>query len=141
MIWVKRDSRKLLLSASERRNSTEMLGLPTSGRMIQPSWHPTLGSVSGCKIRTRLLRPAEKAEKRRRRYERLGITDPGKSGNKPIPTPAVDPNKYNTPEGSIVRVDYEGGTTFILNYNSYDVTVEYEGQTYEIEAMGFAKIG
>ena len=84
---------------------------------------------------------AEKAEKRRRRYERLGIEDPGKSGNKTIPTPAVDPNKYNTPEGSIVRVDYEGGTTFILNYNSYDVTVEYEGQTYEIEAMGFAKIG
>ena len=84
---------------------------------------------------------AEKAAKRARRYERLGIKDPGRSGNKPVPQPAVDPNKYNTPDGSIVRVEYEGGTTFILNYNSYDVTVEYEGQTYEIEAMGFAKIG
>ncbi len=84
---------------------------------------------------------AEKAEKRRRRYERLGIPDPGSSKNKTVPAPAVDPNKYNTPDDSIVRVEYEGGTTFILNYNSYDVTVEYEGQTYEIEAMGFAKIG
>lgn len=48
--------------------------------------------------------------------------------------------KYTTPKGSIVRVEYEGGVNFLLNYNSYDVTVEYDGQTYAIEALGFVRI-
>lgn len=33
---------------------------------------------------------------------------------------------------SVVLVVYEGGNGFILNYNSYAVTVNYEGETYEI---------
>ena len=44
-----------------------------------------------------------------------------------------DPGTKVNPEdvvanGKIVRVTYEGGKTFILNYNNYDVTVDgYDG--------------
>ncbi len=49
-------------------------------------------------------------------------------------------DKYKTVSGSVVRVEYEGGVNFILNYNSYDITVEYEGQTYNIGGLGFVRI-
>ena len=39
----------------------------------------------------------------------------------------VVPDKYKTTVGSVVRVEYEGGVSFILNYNSFAITVEYEG--------------
>ena len=39
-----------------------------------------------------------------------------------------------------MRVEYENGTNFIINYNSYDVTVEYGGETYEVEALNFVRI-
>lgn len=52
----------------------------------------------------------------------------------------IVPDKYKTVTGSIVRVEYEGGVNFILNYNSYNVTVEYDGQTYEIDSLGFVRI-
>ena len=38
---------------------------------------------------------------------------------------------------NVVLVVYEGGEGFILNYNSYDVVVEYEGKTYEIAPFGY----
>lgn len=49
-------------------------------------------------------------------------------------------DKYKTVSGSIVRVEYEGGVNFILNYNSYDVTVEWEGETYTVSALNFIRI-
>ncbi len=49
--------------------------------------------------------------------------------------------KYTTTSGSIIRVGYEDGTNFLLNYNSFDVTVQYNGTTYTIAALGFVKIG
>ncbi|MGM9652506.1 MAG: DUF5696 domain-containing protein [Eubacteriales bacterium] len=49
--------------------------------------------------------------------------------------------KYTTTKGSIVRVEYEGGVNFLLNYNSFDVTVKYNGQTYTIASLGFVRIG
>ena len=51
------------------------------------------------------------------------------------------PSKYATTSGSIVRVEYEGKVNFILNYNSFDVTVKYNNKTYEIPALGFTRIG
>ncbi len=46
-------------------------------------------------------------------------------------------DKYTTmDDGRIVKVTYEDGTTFILNYNYFDITVE--GQT--IEAYGYVKL-
>lgn len=44
--------------------------------------------------------------------------------------------KYTIDNGSIVRVTYEDGTQFILNYNSFDVTTE----GYEVPAIGYLKI-
>ncbi len=52
----------------------------------------------------------------------------------------VVPDKYKTTVGSVVRVEYEGGVNFLLNYNSFAVTVEYNGQTYEIDPLGFIRI-
>ncbi len=48
--------------------------------------------------------------------------------------------RYSTVRGSVVRVEYEGGVNFLLNYNSYAITVEYNGQTYDIGALGFVRI-
>ena len=48
--------------------------------------------------------------------------------------------KYETVSGSVVRVEYENGTSFIINYNSYDVTVTYGGETYEVEALNFVRV-
>ncbi len=64
-----------------------------------------------------------------------------------VETPEVEASnmksKYVVNDGSIVAVTY--GTdaknavkTFILNYNYFDITVEYEGKTYTIEAYGYA---
>lgn len=53
---------------------------------------------------------------------------------------AAVPDKYKTTVGSVVRVEYEGGVNFILNYNSYDITVVYEGETYEVGSLGFIRI-
>lgn len=48
-----------------------------------------------------------------------------------------NPDKYKTmDDGRIVRVTYEDGTTFILNYNYFDVTVE--GTV--VEAYGYVKV-
>ena len=52
----------------------------------------------------------------------------------------VVPDKYKTTVGSVVRVEYEGGVSFILNYNSFAITVEYEGQTYTIDGLNFVRI-
>lgn len=61
------------------------------------------------------------------------------------PVPAEDTDyvktKYTTTKGSIVRVEYEGNVSFLLNYNSFDVTVKYNNQTYTIAALGFVRIG
>ena len=48
--------------------------------------------------------------------------------------------KYTTTLGSIVAVTYDAGVTFLLNYNSFDVTVQYNGQTYTLAALGFVRI-
>lgn len=49
-------------------------------------------------------------------------------------------DKYKTESGTVVRVEYEGGVNFILNYNSFDVTVEYDGVTYDIDSLNFVRI-
>ena len=51
----------------------------------------------------------------------------------------VVPAKYATTSGSIVYVEYENGTGFILNYNSFDITTEVNGKTYTVEGMNFVK--
>ena len=56
--------------------------------------------------------------------------------------------KYTNDNGNIVAVTYGGKNgvdadpyrTFVLNYNYFDVTVEFEGQTYTIPAFGYVVI-
>ena len=54
------------------------------------------------------------------------------------------PAKYKVDDGSIVAVTYgetgEFYKTFLLNYNYFDITVEFEGNNYEIGAYGYAVI-
>ena len=45
-------------------------------------------------------------------------------------------SKYEVTRGTIVRVTYENGISFILNYNSFDVTTE----GYTVPAYGYLKI-
>jgi hypothetical protein len=53
-------------------------------------------------------------------------------------------SRYIVDDGTIVAVTYgelgEDYRTFILNYNYFDITVEYDGQTYEIDRYGFVSI-
>jgi len=48
--------------------------------------------------------------------------------------------KYTSDDGRIVKVTYEGGTAFILNYNNFEITVEDGGKTYTIGALDFVKV-
>ena len=49
-------------------------------------------------------------------------------------------DKYKTVSGTVVRVEYEGGVNFILNYNSFEINVEYDGTTYTIPGLDFVRI-
>jgi len=49
-------------------------------------------------------------------------------------------DKYKTVSGTVVRVEYEGGVNFILNYNSFEINVEYDGTTYTIPGLDFIRI-
>ena len=53
----------------------------------------------------------------------------------------LDEAKYRTESGTVVRVEYEGGISFILNYNSFDVVAKYNGQNIEIGALDFVRVG
>jgi len=48
--------------------------------------------------------------------------------------------KYTVDDGSIVLVTYETGKKFILNYNTFDVTVVLDGTTYTVTAHNFVTI-
>ncbi|MBE6569329.1 MAG: hypothetical protein E7658_03810 [Ruminococcaceae bacterium] len=49
-------------------------------------------------------------------------------------------DKYLTESGSVIRVEYEGDVNFLLNYNSFSVTIEYNGETYELKPVSFIRI-
>lgn len=48
--------------------------------------------------------------------------------------------KYTSDDGRIVKVTYENGTSFILNYNGFDITVVDNGVTYTIGSYDFVVI-
>ena len=50
------------------------------------------------------------------------------------------PEKYALTSGTLVLVTYENGVQFVLNYNSFRVTTEVNGKTYEIEPLDFIRI-
>ena len=87
---------------------------------------------------------AEKAEKLAERLEALYGTDDKKNNNK-VPTVIVggeeDTDEYEytnyTTDSGLVKVTYEGGKTFILNYNNFGVDVVVDGETYFVDALNF----
>ncbi|MCQ2353688.1 MAG: DUF5696 domain-containing protein [Clostridia bacterium] len=48
--------------------------------------------------------------------------------------------KYTDDSGNIVLVQYEGGISIILNYNYFDATTEYNGNTYTLSGYGAVRI-
>ncbi len=48
--------------------------------------------------------------------------------------------KYTVDDGSVVLVSYEGGQSFVLNYNVYAVDVTINGSTYTIDSYGYQPI-
>lgn len=48
--------------------------------------------------------------------------------------------KYTDDNDNIVRVEYENGVFFILNFNYFDVTVKYNGQEYTIANYGGIRV-
>lgn len=62
-----------------------------------------------------------------------------------VPEEEIDPDayvytKYTCDDGRIVKVTYEGGKKFILNYNNFEITVVENGKTYTIGALDFAVV-
>ena len=49
-------------------------------------------------------------------------------------------DKYKTVSGTVVRVEYEGGVNFILNYNSFTIRLTYKGQALEIPGLSFVRL-
>ena len=89
----------------------------------------------------------EKADKAEKLAQRLAALN----GEEYVPsTPVVEEEevveegyaytKYTSDDGRIVKVTYEGGTTFILNYNNFEITVADGGKTYTIGALDFVKV-
>lgn len=48
--------------------------------------------------------------------------------------------KYTSDDNQIVLVTYEGGTSFILNYNDFEITTVVNGETYTVGGYGFVRI-
>ncbi len=48
--------------------------------------------------------------------------------------------KYETTLGTVVNVVYENGTSFFINYNTYDVVVNFNGADHVIGALDFVKL-
>ena len=48
--------------------------------------------------------------------------------------------KYTSDDNSIVRVTYENGASFVLNYNNFDITTVVDGVTYKVDGYGYVKV-
>ncbi len=48
--------------------------------------------------------------------------------------------KYTSDDNQIVLVTYEGGTSFILNYNNFEITTVVDGTEYTVPGYGFVRI-
>ncbi len=97
------------------------------------------------------------------RYQRLGDTDAiAKLGARPAETDfayrliditdfekalleynskmGITVDRYEIDKGSVVYVEYEGGVAFVLNYNSFAVNVEVNGELEKVEPISFIKL-
>jgi len=52
----------------------------------------------------------------------------------------ISSNNLVVTDGSIVYMEYDNGVSFVLNYNSFAVSVEIDGVAYTVESVDFVKI-
>jgi hypothetical protein len=81
----------------------------------------------------------ENAEREEQLKDHLGnnyIKNETETGDADVIAPTNTASKYFVDNGLIVKVTYENGYSFILNYNYYDVTVTELGETV-IPALGY----
>lgn len=94
---------------------------------------------------------AEQKKKEDAERESLRAALEASRGQTPTANRRPEPNKNNGPaqggetrvateSGSVIRVDYEGGTSFIINYNSFDIKVEFGGKTHDVGALDFIRV-
>jgi hypothetical protein len=80
--------------------------------------------------------------------EHLGITNNGTTNTPETDAPETETpenegyqyTKYTVDNGMIVKVTYDNGYSFILNYNIYDVTVVLDGETITVGELGYVVI-
>ncbi len=48
--------------------------------------------------------------------------------------------RVDTESGTVVRVEYEGGANFIINYNSFEINVNFNGETYTVPSLDFVRV-
>lgn len=84
----------------------------------------------------------ERAKKRAELEKSRGLAGETKSSknNKKNGDSGENTSKVATESGSVVRVGYENGVSFIINYNSFDVEATYNGKTYPVEALNFIRV-
>ena len=87
----------------------------------------------------------EKAEREKKRQELLAsrgqaVTGGSTSNKRPTNTGSNKDILVDVESGSVVRVVYENGTSFVINYNSYAVDAEVDGETISIEALGYVEL-
>ena len=72
------------------------------------------------------------------------VTEDEDAGDEDEDTGLAINERYLLDDGSIVAITYgeegEPYRTFLLNYNYFTISVEYNGQTYEIDRYGFVVI-
>ena len=91
---------------------------------------------------------AEKAEKKELLEQRLAELageeyepeEPEEEEEEEVVTEGYQYTKYTSDDGRIVKVTYEGGKSFILNYNNFEITVVDDGTTYTIGALDFVQV-
>jgi hypothetical protein len=80
--------------------------------------------------------------------EHLGITNNGATNTPETNAPETETpenegyqyTKYTVDNGMIVKVTYDNGYSFILNYNIYSVTVSLDGETITVGELGYVVI-
>lgn len=65
----------------------------------------------------------------------------GSGGNRPTGGSGSEATLVDVESGSVVRVVYENGTSFLINYNSFAVDATVEGEKINVEALSYVELG
>ena len=85
----------------------------------------------------------EREQKRKELLASRGQTATGgssSSNKRPSNNSGKDTTLVDVESGSVVGVTYENGTKFVINYNSFAVTADVDGEKVEIEALSYVEL-